>query len=377
MTVRTPAGTTASAAVVAIAVAVVPVVALVVVAGRPDGTAGWVALAGPVTVAMAILLTAVRIEAAAIALGVAFAACLGPGTTALAGSEQWSMVAGVAIYVGACWVTCLLGLRLPLGPSVGWLAVVVVAGLYGTGFDVPVVLGVAWWLVGRALRDRQRVTDRLRARAAELAAEQQRFAEEAVRLERLRIARELHDVVAHWMTVIVIQARAGQQQADTDPAALPDTLEAIRSAAAEAAGDVETLTQVMAGQRRTLDAHTLAALVGRAAGAGTAVRWSVRGELDRLDPIWAAVGQRAAQEALTNALRHAPGSPIELTVDCRDGLCVTVENGLPAPPVAGGPVTVGAGRGLLGLRERAAELGGHADWGPTPGGGWRLRVVVR
>jgi signal transduction histidine kinase len=364
-------------AAVAIAVAAVPVAGLLLVAGRPDSASGWLALAGPVLIGVAILLTEARIEAATIALGVALAGYLGPGTAALAASEQWSMIAGVAMYVGVCWVTCLLGLRRPLGPAVGWLALVIAAGLYGSGFDVPVVLGVAWWLVGRALRDRQQVTDRLRARAAELAAEQQRFAEEAVRWDRLRIARELHDVVAHCMTVIVIQARAGQRQVDSDAAAVPDTLEAIRSAAAESARDIETLTQLMAGQRRSLDTRMLASLVDRATRAGAGVRLTVHGDPDRLDPTWATVGYRAVQEALTNALRHAPGSDIEITVDCRDGLTLTVENEEPTPAGTTGPVTVGAGRGLLGLRERVTELGGQAAWGPTSGDGWRLQVALR
>ena len=112
-------------------------------------------------------------------------------------------------------------------------------------------------------------------RADELAAEQVRFVAGAVRLERSRIARELHDVVAHCMTVIVVQARAGQQQVDADPAAVPQTLRAISSAAREAAGDIEALVMVM--EPRPLSRAILDRLIGRATDAGAAVSITVRG----------------------------------------------------------------------------------------------------
>lgn len=125
---------------------------------------------------------------------------------------------------------------------VGYVAAVMI----GLDFDAPItMLGVGWWLVGVTVQHREQLTARLQARADELTAEQERFAAEAVRLERARIARKLHDVIAHCMTVIVIQARAGQQLADLDPAAAVEALDAVVHTATEAELDLDTLVGVM------------------------------------------------------------------------------------------------------------------------------------
>ena len=135
---------------------------------------------------------------------------------------------------------------LPLRWSAAWMAGLAVATVWALGFDVPVtMLGVGWWLVGVTFRHHEQISARLRHRADELAAEQERFAAEAVRLERARIARELHDVVAHCMTVIVIQARAGQQLTDLDPDGAAEALDAILATAHEAENDLDTLVGVM------------------------------------------------------------------------------------------------------------------------------------
>lgn len=354
---------------VAAATAVPPIVALLVVVGAPTGTQDRLAFAGPVVVGAAVVLSRVRVEAGAVALGLALVFLTAPGNAALE-SEALASTAGISLYLGVCWVTCSIGLRLPWGPAAGWLAVVLLAALVGTGFDVPILLGSGWWLVGRALRDRQLLADRLRARAAELAAEQDRFADEAVRLERARIARELHDVVAHCMTVIVIQARAAQQQ----PACAPDALAAIAGAADEVAGDLDTLVRVLESDRHPLSRAVLGALIGRIADSGVDAAIEVRGDPADLPAPCSAVGHRAIQEALTNALRHAPGGWVRVEVDCTDGLAAMIENG---PGVDDEPVTVGSGRGLPGLRDRVRELGGMVRWGPTPAGGWRLDLTLR
>lgn len=80
------------------------------------------------------------------------------------------------------------------------------------------------------------------------------------------------------------------------------------------------------------------------------------------------------QEALTNALRHAPVGEVQITVNCRDALALTVQNG---PPSGAGRSTVGGGRGLAGLRERVEQSDGTITWGSTPSGGWRLDLVLR
>jgi signal transduction histidine kinase len=254
---------------------------------------------------------------------------------------------------------------------VGYLAAVVV----GLDFDVALaMLGIGWWVVGVTFRHRERLAGRRRERADELADEQERFADEAVRLERARIARELHDVVAHCMTVIVIQARAGRELAQVDPATADEALDAILATAREAETDLDALVGVMDGSAaRPPIQELLDSMVQRAASGGTAIRLELHGELGSLDAVRSAVAHRVMQEALTNALRYAPGAPVSIELDRRTGLTLAVTNG-PGTPSAS--ITAGSGRGLAGIAERASALGGTAVWGPTSAGGWRLAVSL-
>jgi len=176
------------------------------------------------------------------------------------------------------------------------------------------------------------------------------------------------------MTVIVIQARAGQQLADLDPDGAAEALDAILATAQEAENDLDTLVGVMDPHRASpLTREVLEVIVRRATTGGNRVELAVLGDPDVLDPERAAVAHRVVQESLTNALRHAPGADVSLTLDCRSTVTVTVENG---PALAEGTTGEGSGRGLLGIAERAADVGGTAGWGPTPSGGWRLVVVL-
>jgi signal transduction histidine kinase len=361
--------------VVAAVATVTPQVALLVVAGPAETGVDWLARCVPVSVGIAVVLTRVRVELAAAVLIVGMLTVFRSADVVLDSPGVWPTVAAIALFAGVCWVTCSLGLMLPLRWSAAWMAGLAVATVWALSFDVPVtMLGVGWWLVGVTFRHHEQISARLRQRAAELAAEQERFAAEAVRLERARIARELHDVVAHCMTVIVIQARAGQQLTAADPTGAAETLDAILATAHEAEKDLDTLVGVMDPHRTSpLTREVLGVVVRRATAGGNRVDLTVVGDPDGLDPERAAVAHRVVQESLTNALRHAPGADVTLTLDCRSGVSVTVENGPAVADVAG---DVGSGRGLLGIAERAAAVGGTARWGPTPSGGWRLVVVL-
>ena len=313
----------------------------------------------PLTIGLAVVVTRVRVELAAAILIMAMVTVFRTADLVLSSPGVWPTVAAITLFAGVCWVTCSLGLMLPLRWSAAWLAGLAVATVWALSFDVPVtMLGIGWWLVGATFRHHEQISARLRHRADELAAEQARFAAEAVRLERARIARELHDVVAHSMTVIVIQARAGRQLTDLDPGGAAEALDAILATAHEAENDLDTLVGV---------------IVRRATTGGNRVDLAVLGDPDVLDPERAAVAHRVVQESLTNVLRHAPGADVTLTLDCRSAVTVTVENG---PGLTDGPAGVGSGRGLVGIGERAADVGGTASWGPTPSGGWRLVVVL-
>lgn len=355
---------------VAAATTGVALLSLLVVAGST--VPAWQLLGAPISVGAAVVLSRVRVELAIGVLGVALLAFFGPAYTATSGAGVWQMLGGFALFFGICWVTGSVGRQLELRWSAPWMAWYVAAVVIGLGFDAPItMLGIGWWLVGISFRHSAQLTARLHRRAIELAEEQDRFADEAVRLERSRIARELHDVVAHCMTVIVIQARAGRQLAEADAAAADEALDAILITAREAASDLDALVGVMDASSHPLTRNLLETLVQRAASGGADVRLELRGDPDDLEATEAAVAHRVMQEALTNALRHAPGSPVQVVVDCRAGLTVTVTN---AAGTHGSPPTVGSGRGLAGIAERVAGLGGIAAWGPTSAGGWELSV---
>lgn len=361
--------------------ALVPLVALVAIADAPnwsgtaDSPADWRVLAAPLSIGIAVVLSRIRVEAAVLALCLAVLTVVPAANQALSGVGVWQSVAGFALYAGVCWITGSLGRQLSVRWSTPWMVGYVAAVMIGLDFDAPItMLGVGWWLVGVTIQHREQLTTRLQARADELGAEQERFAAEAVRLERARIARELHDVVAHCMTVIVIQARAGQQLADVDPAAAVEALDAVLITAAEAERDLDTLVGVMDPPARALTRDLLETFIQRATASGAEVRLDLRGDPGSLDVHRAEVAHRVVQEALTNALRYAPGAPVSIELDCERGLHLAVTN--EPEPTGAAPATTGSGRGLAGVAERAAALGGTADWGPTPSGGWRLAVSV-
>ena len=365
---------TATWLVAAVAV-VVPEVAIWVVDGGPETGAQWVARFAPLTVGLAVVLTRVRVELAATILIVAMVTVFRSADLVLSSPGVWPTVAAISLFAGVCWVTCSVGFMLPLRWSVPWMAGLAVATVWALSFDVPItILGVGWWLVGVTFRHQAQISARLRDRADELAAEQVRFAAEAVRLERARIARELHDVVAHCMTVIVIQARAGRELTDLDPDGAAEALDAILATAHEAENDLDTLVGVMDPHRSSpLTREVLDVIVRRATTGGTRVELSVLGDPATIDRGRTAVAYRVVQESLTNALRHAPGADVSLTLDCRSAVIVTVENG---PAVTAGATGLGSGRGLVGIAERAADVGGTAQWGPAPAGGWLLVVTL-
>ncbi len=168
------------------------------------------------------------------------------------------------------------------------------------------MIALGWWLVGRVLRSRRAVAENLRIRAAELSAERDRYTAEAVRVERTKIARELHDVVAHCMTVIVIQSRAGRHLLGSDPAAAKEALDVIIAVAAEAEADIGALVNLMDPElTRPLTRSLLDELVNRASATGATITAEITGDPADFDPATAVVAHRMVQEAITNAFRHA------------------------------------------------------------------------
>ncbi len=254
---------------------------------------------------------------------------------------------------------------------------------------------IAFWVAGRLLRTRREV---LLARA-EAAEERARSAAGRAALmvssERLRIARELHDILSHTVSVIAVQATVGQHLAGTDPAAARRSLGIISDSAREALDELRRLLPVLRDEEGRVDeevpvdgalpgssavsvapARTLAdiePLVARIRDAGVPVRLRTEGAERMLSPAAQACGFRIVQEALTNVLKHAGEASADVVVAYHpDALELTVtDDG--RSPVATAPRE---GHGLPGMRERAALFGGTLTAGPRPVGGFQVRARI-
>jgi signal transduction histidine kinase len=343
------------------------------------------------------------------------AAVLGVGSTALEQADVAGWLAGAVVGGAlalarsrprAAWVTAAVALfaaalfgPLPIGVSL--LAVVhafcagrgdgrwwgvagliaIVAGLEfdarlrddGSGVPALLLPGAAWG-GGRALRERELVAAQLAERARELEEEREAHAALSVRYERARIAAELHDIVAHAISVMVIQASAGQRLAPHDPEATAEAFAAIAGAARQAEEDMGRLVALLGDERAIGPAPDLALveeLVARASGSGLDVKLRLEGEREGWPAELAEVAYRVVQEGMTNALRYAAGASVSVLVrGDADALTVQVRN---APAAGDGGVTdLGTGTGLRGLRERVGACGGTLEAGPTSEGGWLL-----
>jgi signal transduction histidine kinase len=249
------------------------------------------------------------------------------------------------------------------------------------GYLNPFVLVVVFapWLVGMMVRDRRRLAQQLEDTAQQLRAEEELLAEESVRYERTRIARELHDIVAHCVSVMVVQAYAGERLAIRDHESAVEAFDHITDAAAQAQIEMRHLVDLLAcdpsaGPQRTLGA-AMAELVAGAVGTGLQVNLSVHGDTDRLPEATSQVAYRAVQECITNALKHAPGAPIDIVVECaHDCASIEVVNATASSAVGPPLGHSGGGHGLTGMRERVIALGGSFHAGRRDDGAWQVSV---
>jgi signal transduction histidine kinase len=193
----------------------------------------------------------------------------------------------------------------------------------------------------------------------------------------LRIARELHDVVAHSMTVVALQAGSGRLAAKQDPAAAQAALETIEHSTREALADMRRLVGVLREGEEAVTQPTpglsdIDRLVEEVGRAGVLVEITKNGRLDQVSAGLALAVYRIAQEALTNVVRHAGVHRAELRLEAsEDGLALVVSNG---PAEAPGERHEGGGHGLAGMRERVSLYGGTLDAGPREDGGYRVEA---
>jgi len=272
------------------------------------------------------------------------------------------------------------GLVVGLAGSV-LLAVCLQLSNAGVFNPLGLMLTIGPWLVGRVVQSRRKLAEQLQARNEELRAEQELFAAESVRYERARIARELHDIVAHCLSVMVVQASAGQRVAVADRDGVAEALESVAEAAAQAQTEVGRLVELLSGGPTgpvgpPPGLAMVDELVRRASGSGLAVSCRFAGSCDRLAPAASEAAYRVVQEALTNALKHAPGAPVDITVRSQGAeVAVDVVNA-PGRQRPSGLERSGGGFGLAGMRDRVAACGGSLTCGPTQAGGWRVSALL-
>jgi signal transduction histidine kinase len=284
-------------------------------------------------------------------------------------------VYSVAAY-GDRWVS-LAGLA---AAELGSAAVQLTPGRFNAPTVVTnaLVIGAAW-LLGHFVGVRRAYTARLE-QTAELERARAELARRAVAEERLRLARELHDVVAHSISVIAVQSGVGAHVADTQPEEAAKALAAIEATSRAALTELRRLLGVLRQEGEPQGSLApvpgladLDTLLAEVAKAGLGVRLRVEGTPSPLPAGVDLSAYRIVQEALTNVVKHAGPARAQVTIGYHDQ-DVTVEvtddgQGVAAPT---GDGQARVGHGLIGMRERVAVFGGDLEAGPRPGGGFRV-----
>jgi signal transduction histidine kinase len=278
------------------------------------------------------------------------------------------------VYVGATHLDdrrsyAMLG----ISAVAAWIAATLTAGPTDPQ-SVLIVAGV--WLLGHYVRTRRLLVAELQQRALDVERERDERAMRAVAEERLRIARELHDVLAHTMSVAAVQAGTGRLVGPDHPVEAIKALTAVEETARAAMHEMRQILTVLradddgdAAVRPAPGLDDLAALVSQVTEAGIAVDVRVEGEARPIPTSIGLAAYRIIQEALTNVIKHAGRAHVTVLVRYTDH-DVTVQicdDGHATTSTAGG-----GGHGLIGMRERVAVHGGELIAGPAPGGGFRV-----
>ena len=233
------------------------------------------------------------------------------------------------------------------------------------------------WAFGRWMRHRARDTLELAERAEAAERDLREQAEQAVAEERARIARELHDLVAHSMGVIVIQAQGAQRALDAAPEQSRSALASIEEAGRTGMAEMRRLlallvaTEDEVGTAPQPSLEQVPDLVARVREAGLRVDLSVDGAVRALPAGVELAGYRVVQEAMTNALKHAEQSPVQVHISYEtDHLDIEVRDRGPASEPVARSTGAGGGHGLVGMRERVSLYGGTLSAGSRPEGGF-------
>ncbi|MCI3279036.1 sensor histidine kinase [Streptomyces cylindrosporus] len=328
-----------------------------------------------------MLLLTIGLGVAQVALNVAttpadFAMLVIVYTVAATGA-RWASRLALATGLGAAAVAQL---RWPNEQSsaLGNLAIVIFQ-------TVPFALA---WVLGDSIRTRRAYFAQLEERNARLEKEREAQAKVAVAAERARIARELHDVVAHNVSVMVVQADGAAYVLDTAPDQAKKALETISSTGRQALAEMRRLLGVLrTGEHKEVgeyvpqpDVEQIDELIEQCRTSGLPVDFKVEGTPRPLPSGVELTAYRIVQEALTNTRKHGgpnTGASVRL-VYFDDGLGLLVEDdgkGAPHELYEEGGID-GQGHGLIGMRERVGMVGGTLDAGPRPGGGFRISALL-
>ena len=302
--------------------------------------------------------------------------------TLLASSPQalWVIVTWILLFYSA-------GASLPRARA----AVALAIGLVGAaideagatdrsvqGFVFGFALVLVPWLAGRAVHRREGRAEALELRSAHLERDREEATHAAVRDERARIARDLHDMVAHAVSVMVLNAEAADAVLGSEPARARDQLVSIQRTGRQALAEMTRLLGMLReGERLELSpqprAAELGSLVDEVRAAGLPVSLEIEGEERPLEPGVDLAVYRIVQEALTNTLKHGGRSASAEVVVSFGAAAVTVD----IQDDGHGVTRVnGSGHGLIGMRERAALYGGSVRAEPRPTGGFSVRAVL-
>jgi signal transduction histidine kinase len=234
------------------------------------------------------------------------------------------------------------------------------------------------WIIGFALGGRMRETDETRRLAEQAEPEREEQARLAVAEERARIARELHDVVGHSVSVMTVQASAVRRLLEADQEKEREALLVVEQTGREALAEMRRMVGVL---RRPEEAPALAPqpslehldkLVAHTRETGLPVELRVEGTPAQLPAALDTTAYRIVQEALTNAVKHANASRAEVVVRYSNGTVELIVSDDGSGDGSGG----GSGHGLVGMRERVSVYGGELEAGPQAGGGFRLRATL-
>jgi signal transduction histidine kinase len=287
----------------------------------------------------------------------------------------------VAVYSVAAYGDRWISLAGLVVAELGWAAIQLTPGRFQapTVLSNALVIGAAW-LLGHFVGVRRLSVLQLEERTAELEQAREELARRAVVEERLRLARELHDVVAHAMSVIAVQSGVGAHVANTQPKEAAKALAAIQATSRAALEELRRLLGVLRqadepqGDLAPVPGLAdLEGLLAELAKTGLAVKLRVNGTRPPLPAGVDLSAYRIVQEALTNVVKHAGSARAQVVVGYRDqDVTVEVIDDGRGAVTSVGDGQAGTGHGLIGMRERVQAFGGDLQTGPRPGGGFRV-----